>query len=197
MRTVPACLFALAALSAAWLSIPASAQPYALCPPETPVADWLPYVTEEPTLTAAPTRWPHPFGPVTFTQQALATRDARDATYAAWLGATPAVPWPFGQATITATATVTFTPGVTATATVTATAAEPVSPTYTLTPTATVTATIRPVRTVAQTPTATIRPTLTVAPTVEPTPVLFPCRFTPTRCGTRVFVPFNGKGRRR
>lgn len=287
MRTVPAFLFALAALMAAWLSMPASAQTYALCPSATPVADWLPYAPAdaEPTLTPAPTRWTHPVV-ITGTALALTERAEFHATYSAWWRSTPAAPWPFGQATITATATVTFTPGVTTTATVTATATvatpavatptiapteEPTPPPPSVTPTTSLTATATTTPTVFFTvtptptdaaianatatgnaiatmiadfratvaarqttnaltppaPTATMTPTLdapgtvtaivatltaahwtstptttptvpaTATPTATRTPVVFPCRLETTRCGHRLFVPFNGKGRRR
>lgn len=57
--------------------------------------------------------------------------------------------------------------------------------------------TYTPTLTVTSTPTMGATLTVTATPTDAATPVLFPCRFTPTRCGTRLFAPFSGKGRRR
>ena len=57
--------------------------------------------------------------------------------------------------------------------------------------------TYTPTLTVTSTPTMGATLTVTATPTDAATPVLFPCRFEPGRCRTRIFAPFNGKGRRR
>lgn len=115
----------------------------------------------EPTLTAAPTRWPLPIV-VTGTPLALTERAAFYGTYAAWWTQTPAAPWPW--------------------------------------PTAAVGGTVGATATISPTNVATIAPTVgspAQVPTPTATPVLFPCRFTPTRCGTRAFIAYAGRGRRR